>query len=305
VKGVLVFGTICIDRVKRVRAFPSPGDYQPVLSEELMLGGEAANTAFALRSWGIEAELFGNPIGRGELSEELRRLLSEHGLCGPGVAKGSNRTPVCDIYVTPDGARTMFGLGFEEMGEGSEIPPLPLRAGEWFTSDPNLGSLARRVVRQATAAGMRMYLMDFVQEHDPIPKGAIWQSSTDWVGKRGDLEGNRAWLAEWAGRHEMTAILTDGADGFLVATGTGEPRHYPPFPSPSVRDTTGAGDMFRSGILFGLVQEWPFADCLRFASAAAALKCQGLGALGYVPKVREIQGWVERCPEIARQYEAG
>lgn len=40
-----------------------------------------------------------------------------------------------------------------------------------------------------------------------------------------------------------------------------------------VVDRTGAGDSFRAGIVYGLLQCWPAVECVRFACATAALIC--------------------------------
>ena len=47
-------------------------------------------------------------------------------------------------------------------------------------------------------------------------------------------------------------------------------------------DTTGAGDVFRGGFIYALLQGWPIADGLRFANAAAAVSCTRLGAMNGV-----------------------
>ncbi len=82
------------------------------------------------------------------------------------------------------------------------------------------------------------------------------------------------------------------------------PRHYPSFPAPTIVDSTGAGDMFRAGMLMGLDSDWPIARCLQFAAAAGALKCGSLGATTYVPSVAETLSHVAAHPEVAAFYES-
>lgn len=48
---VVVFGTVCLDRILRVARLPGHGGYVEIDDEVLMLGGEAANTALALQTW--------------------------------------------------------------------------------------------------------------------------------------------------------------------------------------------------------------------------------------------------------------
>jgi sugar/nucleoside kinase (ribokinase family) len=56
----------------------------------------------------------------------------------------------------------------------------------------------------------------------------------------------------------------------------------------SVVDSTGAGDVFRAGFIYGLLQGWPIPQVLRFANAAAAVSCTRLGALASVPSIEEV-----------------
>lgn len=298
---VLVYGTICIDRVRSIRRFPSPGGYAPVIGEQDFLGGEAANTANALRTWGVEILLAGNPLGKGESAAELEALLAEKGLPMDHLERGG-RTPVCEIYVSEDGTRTMFGYGFDDMGEIMEPGKAPYTSGAWFTADPNPGDAAREAIRLAHRAGMSLFLMDFIRDDDPIPESCYWQSSTDWAGVRGDALANIAWVEKWVRKHRATCILSDGSNGLFAASPDLPVRHYPAFPVKDVADSTGAGDMLRAGVLLGIERGWPLWECLAFGAAAGALKCRYLGATSHVPSLEEIQGLMNAHPEIRERY---
>jgi sugar/nucleoside kinase (ribokinase family) len=54
-------------------------------------------------------------------------------------------------------------------------------------------------------------------------------------------------------------------------------------------DTTGAGDVFHAGFIYGLLQNWEVEEILRFANAAAALKCRDLGGRKGIPTLEEAQ----------------
>lgn len=301
---ILVFGTVCLDRLRRVPYLPPLGGYVEIESESVLLGGEAANTANALTRWGAEVTLCGNGTGEGIEAELLSSFLVERALelSPAGISEKSHMTPVCDIYVTPDGERTMIGRGFSQMEPRYDGSLLPFAAGEWFTAEPNMSGLSRQVAAAAHAAGMKLYLMDFIQDDEPIPAGAFWQSSTDWLGHRNDPEANVEWVDAWAKRYGCFTILSDGPNGFVAGSPDLPARVYPPFPSPTIVDTTGAGDLFRAGMLFGLSQDWPLARCLAFASAAGCLKCRSLGATSDVPTVDEIEGYIAANPDVARAY---
>jgi sugar/nucleoside kinase (ribokinase family) len=299
---VLVFGTICLDRVRRIAALPQPGGYVGIQSEEVFLGGEAANTANALHAWGADLDLAGNILGDGEDADLLLRKIVEKGIPTEHLRLEEGITPVCDIYVTPDGERTMFGIGFDTITQGVDTESLPYRTGSWFTGDMNLGSVVRDAARQAKSNGMRLYLMDFFEENEPLAEGDFWQSSTDWVGVRGNTQKNVEWLNRLIDRYGCFGILSDGPNGLVAGSPTHAVRHYPPFPAPTFVDSTGAGDMFRAGMLFGLDRNWPIHECLQFAAAAGCLKCAYLGATTHVPTSEEIRLHLCANDSVARQY---
>ena len=63
--------------------------------------------------------------------------------------------------------------------------------------------------------------------------------------------------------------------------------HEPAF-SVHALDTTGAGDVFRGGFIYALVNGQPIEQALRTANAAAAVSCTRLGALNGVPTLDEV-----------------
>ena len=71
---VLVFGTICIDCIRRISSLPKKGGYCAVEDQTELLGGEGANTACYLTMWRQEVVLAGNALGSGYDGEMLRTV---------------------------------------------------------------------------------------------------------------------------------------------------------------------------------------------------------------------------------------
>jgi sulfofructose kinase len=82
------------------------------------------------------------------------------------------------------------------------------------------------------------------------------------------------------------AAATLGQDGVLAFDGQ-HLLHIPAFRVP-VLDTTGAGDIFHAGFIYGLLQGWPLRRKLEFACAAAALNCTAVGARGGIHSLDDI-----------------
>jgi sulfofructose kinase len=82
------------------------------------------------------------------------------------------------------------------------------------------------------------------------------------------------------------AAATLGQEGVLAFDGR-QLIHTPAYRVPVV-DTTGAGDIFHAGFIFGLLQNWPLEQQLEFACAAAALNCTAVGARGGIRSLDAI-----------------
>jgi len=63
--------------------------------------------------------------------------------------------------------------------------------------------------------------------------------------------------------------------------------HTPAFKVKAV-DTTGAGDVFHGGYVFGILKRWEIRDTVRFASAIAAMKCRKIGGRAGIAKLNGV-----------------
>jgi sugar/nucleoside kinase (ribokinase family) len=82
-------------------------------------------------------------------------------------------------------------------------------------------------------------------------------------------------------------VVTMGEQGASALVGD-RFYHEPAFKVQAV-DTTGAGDVFRGGFIYALVNGLPMDEALRIANAAAAVSCTRLGALNGVPTLAEVR----------------
>jgi sugar/nucleoside kinase (ribokinase family) len=88
-------------------------------------------------------------------------------------------------------------------------------------------------------------------------------------------------------RHTGLLCVTLGARGAMLLEG--DRLHYQPALPVAVEDSTSAGDVFRAGLLHGLLHQLPPRDTLRFACAAAAVACTRPGAIASVPSLADVE----------------
>lgn len=94
------------------------------------------------------------------------------------------------------------------------------------------------------------------------------------------------------------AVYTLGEKGCVIRWEEGA-FDFPCFPI-DVVDTTGAGDAFHGGFIYGLLQEWDVEQTVRFASAVAALNCRQLGGRTGLPDRGEVDEFLRDTPDVGR-----
>lgn len=291
---VIVYGTVCLDVLWRVATLPPPGGYVDILEERRAIGGEAANTAVALSRWGVNVALVGNDLGDDDDGRLLRSLFERD---APEIdlrfvaTSTRSYTPYCVCMATPDGQRTMFGHRFTEM-RSPELDPDLARSAQIFTMEPNAYEAGAQACLAAAKAGLFTLPMDYTRDERINRVASLIVSSRDHVGPKLSIPELAVEAGKIRDTFGPTTIITCGEQGCLVAE-TGQtgvtPRQVPAYVAPDVVDTTGAGDVFRAGLIYGQLQHWDLDRMLRFASAAAALNCTEMGGWCGVRSLKEIE----------------
>ncbi|WP_309712287.1 PfkB family carbohydrate kinase [Armatimonas sp.] len=262
--SVVVYGTVALDRLLPAEAtqwqeFP---------------GGEALNTAYQLSGWGVDVALVGTAIGTDAEGERLRRLIDATGLSRAHIPDDPHAvTPVCEIRISQDGERHMQGRGFAQ----AVAPPVPealLAHKPVVAVDPNLGQNALQTALRAAALGGSVVAMDFAHVPEVAAVATLLQYSPESLRRFGPTQPAKS--------RAHVEIFTQGDEGGTVTDDTGS-WHYSAYPISDIVDTTGAGDAFRAGLCYGLLQGWPLNKTVLFASAAAACHCRRLGGASQVP----------------------
>ncbi|HVP07522.1 MAG TPA: PfkB family carbohydrate kinase, partial [Candidatus Acidoferrum sp.] len=92
-----------------------------------------------------------------------------------------------------------------------------------------------------------------------------------------------------------TIVVTEGIAG-SIGCENGQFCAHPAFRVKNV-DTTGAGDSFHAGYLYGLLRGWPLEERLRFGAATAALKCTRPGARTGAPTLAAVRRFLRNRPK--------
>jgi sugar/nucleoside kinase (ribokinase family) len=209
----------------------------------------------------------------------------------PRLFRSATATGQVVSIITPDAQRSMFTfLGAaaetrpEEIGEDLFKNAAVVHIEGYILFNPDL---MRKAVIAATSAGARVsldlasfnvvqeargFLADIVKEYVDILI-ANEDEARAYTGETEPLPAVQA-----LGREVDIAVLKLGARGSLIVR-DGRIVVVPPAGDgrPAV-DTTGAGDLWASGFLYGLVEGYPLEKCGELGSACGYEVCQVVGA---------------------------
>jgi sugar/nucleoside kinase (ribokinase family) len=123
-----------------------------------------------------------------------------------------------------------------------------------------------------------------------LPQIDILITSKEFPHRLTGISDERASLVELKARYGCALVgVTKGAAGAVVYY-EGEFLESSAYEVPGgCRDTTGAGDAFHAGFLYGLLEGKDLEVSLKLANATAALKCRSLGGRAALPVREELE----------------
>lgn len=277
--------------IDEARAEELYGDMGPAI---IVSGGSGANTAAGVASFGVKAGFIGKVKNdeTGKLFAHDLRAIDVH--YDVALAEDGPATARSFILVTPDGERTMNTyLGACQNLTPDDVNPETVRASsivylEGYLWDPPAAKEAfRKAVKIAHEAGNKVALTlsdaFCVDRYRDEFLGLMRDGSLDIlfanIHELQSLYGTSDPDTALAALREENVLgaITRSAEGALIVS-RGETRAVPAFPVERVVDTTGAGDLFASGFLAGLVKNLDLTDCARLGGLAAAEIISHLGA---------------------------
>jgi sugar/nucleoside kinase (ribokinase family) len=261
-------------------------------SPQLISGGSAANTAVGVAAFGGSANFIGR-VHDDDLGAAFRRDIKSAGV-GFDQPPASSGSPTASsiILVTPDAARSMntflgasieFEAGDLALADAASAKIIYLEG--YLFDAPNGPAIFAEAARLAEKHDVRLALSlsdpwcakrhraalsSFIADHISILFGnedevaSLYQSSSQDA------------IAALVGKIDEVVVTRGPAGAFI---GAGADHHETPaMPQGPVIDTTGAGDLFAAGYLFGRTNGFDLLQSGRLASLAAGEVISHIGA---------------------------
>jgi sugar/nucleoside kinase (ribokinase family) len=284
-----------LDEIFRVDEFP-PADGKTQASEFAAVGGGcAANAAIAVARLGGRASFagpLGGPAGQEPISDRILAGLGPEGVdCVGCVRLDGVASAVSAIFVNARGERTIATYRDHRLDAVTPRDADTLAAAaDMVLADNRFPNFALPICRSAQRRGVPVVLDADkpVQPHDPL-FAACSHIVFSAEGLRATMRTDdlAAALRQFGERTSAFIAVTNGPGPVLWRDEVDAIRQLPVFRVIAV-DTLAAGDVFHGAFALALIEGRDAEEALRFAAAAASLKCTRFGGSAAAPMRSEV-----------------
>ena len=281
--------------------YPERGSKVEYSNASILPGGQTASAVMACQTWGLTTRYVGK-LGDDDASSLHQREFNRVGVDARIVRVPNAASPQSLIIVDSGGERTVLGrrdprliLQPEDLDRAWILNARALHVDGLETAAATLAaSWARGGGIPVIADLDELYpgVEELVANVDYLIVSRDFPAML--TGERNLEQALRLMRRRYGC---LVTAATLGQDGVLAWDGNRF--HLRPAYCVKVVDTTGAGDIFHAGFIYGLLQDWPLPRRLDFACAAAALNCTAAGARGCIAPVDDIETLMATAPRYA------
>jgi sugar/nucleoside kinase (ribokinase family) len=305
---VVGFGLNAVDHLIVVPEYPAFDTKTRFTEYERSAGGQTASAMVALQRLGLRTAYAGrfgsDDDGRfGLLSLEYEGVNLDHA----ETIEGADNQVAFIMIDSRSGERTIIWDRDERLSYRPDEVPMELATrGRVLHLDAHDPPACAVMARAARAAGAIITAdIDNVYEGLPdlLPLVDVLITSSAFPHRLIGISDERAALVELKGQYGCAIVgATLGTRGAVIYV-DGQFIESPAFEVPGgCRDTTGAGDAFHAGFIYGMLRGEELEDCLMLGNAVAALKCRSLGARAALPTLDELGDFSDTAHNTSELY---
>ncbi|MFN2578986.1 MAG: carbohydrate kinase family protein [Pyrinomonadaceae bacterium] len=293
------FGLNAVDHLIVVPEYPRFDTKVRFTDCEKAAGGQTATAMVGLQRLGCKTAYAGR-FGSDEAGRFGLYSLKSDGvnLDYAETMAGADNQVAFIIIDAQSGERTVIWDRDERLSYGPDEPPLELASrGRVLHLDAHDPPACAAMARAARNAGTIVSAdIDNIYEGLPdlLPQIDVLISSSEFPYRLTGITDMRASLIEIKAQYGCAIVgATLGAGGAIVLS-QGEFIESPAFEVPGgCRDTTGAGDAFHAGFIYGMLCDSDLELCMKSGNAVAALKCRSLGGRTALPTAYELKAFLK------------
>jgi len=292
------FGLNAVDHLIVVPEYPAFDSKLRFTDYQKSAGGQTATAMAALQRLGLQTAYAGR-FGSDEAGRYGRSSLENEGvnLDFAQTIKGAGNQVAFIIIDARSGERTIIWDRDERLSYAADEAPVELASrGRVLHLDAHDPPACAVMALSAREAGTIVTAdIDNIYEGLPelLPLIDVLITSAEFPHRLTGIADEHASLIETKARYGCPIVgATLGARGALIYV-DGQFIESPPFAIPGgCRDTTGAGDAFHAGFIYGMLRDEDLETCMKLGNAVAALKCRSLGGRAALPTADELKAFL-------------
>ena len=289
---VVGMGLNSVDFLSVVSTYPESNSKTEILRFERSGGGQVATAMVALSRWGVHTKYIGK-VGSDELGRFSLESIRQEGVDVSSVTtEPDTPSQLGNIIVeAASGDRTIFWRRDDRlMFREGELRKEEVCSGQLLHLDGHDIRAAIQCAKWAKEEGILTVLdadkvepltAELIQDIDFVVTSSRFPALFTGISDRDTA------LVELQ-RHTLGVLCTTLGPEGAMALIDGKILRVKGF-KVDVVDTTGAGDVFHAGFIYGLLRNWEAMEILKFANAVAGLKCRDLGGRRAIPTLEETQ----------------
>lgn len=289
------FGLNAVDHLIVVPEYPAFDTKVRFTEYERSAGGQTATAMVALQRLGLKTAYAGR-FGSDEDGRFGSQSLAYEGVnldYAETIESADNQVAFI-IIDARSGERTIIWDRDERLSYRADEAPIELAArGRVLHLDAHDPPACVAMARAARSGGTIVTAdIDNIYHGllELLPLIDVLITSAEFPHRLTGIADMRASLIKTHARFGCPVVgATLGARGAIIY-GEGQFLESPAFAVPGgCRDTTGAGDAFHAGFIYGLLGQENLETCMKFGNAVAALKCRSLGGRAALPTEAELK----------------
>lgn len=286
-------GQCSLDHLVLIDTYPAVDTKKEILELHEQGGGPVATALVALSRWGVRCRFHGI-VGDDDAGKKIQSSLIEEGVAVSGLlTREKAASQVAFIAIENETAKRTI---FWRRPTGRPLQPEELSADFLDGSVLLLLDGLMRDVSIYAAEKAREHGIPIVLDAGRLRAGMPdLMKLSDYVVASEELAKDLGWypcretlLRERENLGVKVLTITLGERGSMTASSDNDYIEIPAFQVYAV-DTTGAGDVFHGGYIYGLLNHWSIKETVTFASAAAAIKCTRIGGRHGIPRLSEAK----------------
>lgn len=289
------FGLNAVDHLIVAPEYPAFDTKVRFTEYERSAGGQTASAMVALQRLGLKTAYAGRFGSDKDGQFGLQSLQNESvNVEYADTIPGADNQIAFIIIDARSGERTIIWDRDERLSYRADEAPVELATrGRVLHIDAHDPPACAEMARTARAAGAIVTAdIDNIYEGLPelLPLVDVLITSAEFPHQLTGIADLHAALIETKARYGCAIVgATLGARGALIYC-DGQFIESPAFAVPGgCRDTTGAGDAFHAGFIYGMLRDDDVEECMKLGNAVAALKCRALGGRAALPTVEELK----------------